>query len=140
MGSFFQLPEIDHGSWSWKHWYVAFYHLHVPSLTQTRGCVTPKQVENVKKEIDGDTSLLDGVEELPEEDREKILRALDQGHVDDEDWRDASHMSVISWKLSLTTFQDPELNRPGAPTRTSKKAKAAAEVGFIFYISYCPVH
>lgn len=33
---------------------------------------------------------LDGFNELPEEFKAKVRRALDQGHVDDEDWKGVS--------------------------------------------------
>lgn len=52
-----------------------------------RGCVTPKQISNLKRDIEGDASLLDGYDELPEEFQEKVVNAIEQGHIDDEDWR-----------------------------------------------------
>ena len=51
-----------------------------------RGCVTPKQIDNLKDSIDGEASDLDGYEELPEDYQEKIVKALEEGHVADEDW------------------------------------------------------
>lgn len=35
-------------------------------------------------------TLLDGFDELPEEFRAKVQKALEQGHVDDEDWNGVS--------------------------------------------------
>ena len=35
-------------------------------------------------------NILDGYDELPPEDQEKIRKALKQGHVDDEDWKGVS--------------------------------------------------
>ncbi|PYH74776.1 uncharacterized protein BO88DRAFT_400450 [Aspergillus vadensis CBS 113365] len=85
--------ELRHGSWVdterfqsyfWRHW----------------GCVTPKiianMVETVGEEGERDWSALDGYDELPEDLQEKVRRAIEQGHVDDEDWKG-----------------DVELNRPG---------------------------
>jgi hypothetical protein len=37
-----------------------------------------------------DASAVDGFTELSSENREKVLRALEQGHVDDSDWRGVS--------------------------------------------------
>ena len=60
-----------------------------------RGCVTPKQVENLKVSIENNVDLFDGYDELPVELQEKMRRALEQGHVDDEDWRGVSRS--VSW-------------------------------------------
>ena len=56
--------------------------------------MTPRQILNLKASIEGDPSQLDGYDELPEEFQEKITNALEQGHVDDEDW---------GWVLLSTT-------------------------------------
>lgn len=65
-----------------------------------RGCVTPKLVSNINNTMeeegsggDGDEkdySAIDGYEEIPEEFQEKVRHALEQGHVDDEDWKGVS--------------------------------------------------
>lgn len=55
-----------------------------------RGCVTPVQFEKWKGLTDGNPELIDGLEDLPMDMQEKILRALDQGHVDDEEWKGVS--------------------------------------------------
>ncbi|KAI9758062.1 MAG: hypothetical protein M4579_003193 [Chaenotheca gracillima] len=84
-------------SWAWKHW----------------GCVTPAQITNIQDSIDGDIDMLDGYDEMPEELQGKIQRAIDEGHVDDSDWKG-----------------DPEFNRPGMKgmhKRTPKKKKAENE-------------
>lgn len=47
--------------------------------------MTPKQISNLRKDIE-DPSQLDGYDELPEDFQEKVANALEQGHVDDEDW------------------------------------------------------
>ncbi|PYI02265.1 zf-PARP-domain-containing protein [Aspergillus sclerotiicarbonarius CBS 121057] len=100
--------ELRHGSWvdterfqsyAWRHW----------------GCVTPKIVANMIEAVgdanesgERDYTALDGYEELPQEAQAKVRKALEQGHVDDEDWKG-----------------DVELNRPGKTgfrKRASKKA------------------
>ncbi|KAI9043677.1 ubiquitin-conjugating enzyme [Aspergillus affinis] len=86
-------------SFFWRHW----------------GCVTPKIVSHMQETIadegDGDLSTIDGFEDLPEEHQDKIRKAIEQGHVDDEDWKG-----------------DVEMNRPGKngfrQRATKKKAKA----------------
>ncbi|KAI9678750.1 MAG: hypothetical protein M1817_005807 [Caeruleum heppii] len=89
---FATMVEIrEHQSWQYRHW----------------GCVTPKQIANLKDSIDNNTDLLDGYDEVPEDIQDKIRRALEQGHVDDVDWKG-----------------DPEYNRPGkvgSRKRTPKK-------------------
>ncbi|KAJ5645015.1 hypothetical protein N7507_011026 [Penicillium longicatenatum] len=74
-------------AYMWRHW----------------GCTTPRVLENIKtgweEMCDGkpDYSLLDGYDELSEECQEKVRRALENGHIDDDDWKG-----------------DIEMNRPGA--------------------------
>ncbi|KAF9893126.1 hypothetical protein FE257_012537 [Aspergillus nanangensis] len=89
-------------SWMWRHW----------------GCVTPKLIVNLNEAVeelspdDKDPEALDGFEDLQPEFQQKIVRALKQGHVDDEDWKG-----------------DVEMNRPGKTgfrVRVSKKKAAAA--------------
>lgn len=58
----------------WRHW----------------GCVTPSVIHNWKITSDGDMDLVDGYDELPAELQEKVKRAFDQGHVDDEDFTGVS--------------------------------------------------
>lgn len=55
-------------------------------LISYRGCVTPAVIQGWKDFIDGDMELCEGYTDLPEEEQEKVSRALDQGHVDDADW------------------------------------------------------
>lgn len=38
-----------------------------------------------------DPDMIDGFDVLPEEEQLKIMRAMDQGHVDDEDWKGVSY-------------------------------------------------
>ncbi|KAG9192926.1 hypothetical protein G6011_11660 [Alternaria panax] len=96
-GEFRYAIQVDiqgHVSWQYRHW----------------GCVTPKQVENLIEACGGDTDMVDGYDELPDEFKEKVDFALKNGHIPDEDWR-----------------QDPALNRPGAKKPRAKKAKKGAE-------------
>ncbi len=48
--------------------------------------MTPKQISNLKASIEDDPNQLDGYDELPVEYQEKVVNALEQGHIDDEDW------------------------------------------------------
>lgn len=41
-----------------------------------------------------DMDMVDGFEELPEDAQEKVKRALEQGHVDDDDWNGVCTSSV----------------------------------------------
>ncbi|KAF1348166.1 poly polymerase and DNA-ligase Zn-finger region-domain-containing protein, partial [Delphinella strobiligena] len=56
----------EHSTWKWRHW----------------GCVTPKQIANMKEESGGDTDLIDGFDEVSEEFQDKVVRAIEQGTVD----------------------------------------------------------
>jgi hypothetical protein len=58
-----------------------------------RGCVTPKQIENLIETSGGDTEMVDGYDELPEEYQEKVKFALKNGHVPDEDWKGVSTLN-----------------------------------------------
>ena len=44
-------------------------------------------LENIRDTINGDYELVDGMDELPEDEQEKVKRAIEQGHVDEEDWQ-----------------------------------------------------
>ena len=52
--------------------------------------MTPKQLSNVKDSIDDDTANLDGYEDLPADLQAKIDKAVEEGHVADEDWNGVS--------------------------------------------------
>lgn len=41
----------------------------------------------MRETTNGDLDYVDGYDEMPAEFQEKIKRALDQGHIDDEDWK-----------------------------------------------------
>ncbi|GFF41425.1 PARP-type zinc finger-containing protein C2A9.07c [Aspergillus udagawae] len=90
-------------SFFWRHW----------------GCVTPKIIGHLNEAVEEasgdskDLDAIDGFEELPSEYQEKVRKALEQGHVDDEDWKG-----------------DTEMNRPGMTgfrKRAPKKKKADDE-------------
>ncbi|KAJ5105938.1 zf-PARP-domain-containing protein [Penicillium alfredii] len=88
-------------SWHWRHW----------------GCCTPRMIGNVVEALNDmqssetrDYNLLDGYEELPEELQAKIRKGLEQGHVDDEDWKG-----------------DVEMNRPGKSGFRARGKKKAEE-------------
>lgn len=66
------------------------------SLTLTRGCVTPAVLHNWWDKADHDLELIDGYEELPAEAQEKVKRALENTHVDDEDWNGVGLSSTHS--------------------------------------------
>ena len=59
-----------------------------------RGCVTPKQIANLKETIEDDLGLLDGYEELDGESQDKVRKALADGHVDDSDWKGVSTANI----------------------------------------------
>lgn len=76
----------------------------------TRGCVTPKLISNMAKtfEEDGDSvEDLDGFDEISEDNQQRIRKALEQGHVDDDDWKGVSASfllpSCVSVFSGLTT-------------------------------------
>lgn len=55
-------------------------------LKSFRGCVTPVVIHNWKEASGGDFDYVDGFDALPEDIQNKVRRAFEQGHVDDEDW------------------------------------------------------
>lgn len=44
----------------------------------------------MKESSDDDIEMVDGYDDLPEDVKDKVQRALEQGHVDDEDWKGVS--------------------------------------------------
>ncbi|KAJ5918738.1 zf-PARP-domain-containing protein [Penicillium verhagenii] len=103
VGSWIDSEKIQ--AYMWRHW----------------GCTTPRVIENIKKEWQEncsedkpDYSRLDGYDELPVELQEKVRRALEQGHIDDEDWK-GRNFGIFDKILSTDKlFQDAEMNKPGA--------------------------
>lgn len=82
-------------------------------LIVPRGCTTPKVLENIKSawdEMQGgsgekDYSLLDGYDALSKEYQLKVRNALEQGHVDNEDWKGVS--------LTAARIHSNQLTAPG---------------------------
>ncbi|KII91263.1 hypothetical protein PLICRDRAFT_105527, partial [Plicaturopsis crispa FD-325 SS-3] len=60
-------------SYAWRHW----------------GCVTPQVIANMKKSFD-DAADLDGYDELPAAQQEKVTKAWAEGRVADEDIPDSA--------------------------------------------------
>lgn len=56
--------------------------------------MTPRQIASIQEIVDEngdrDMTLLDGYDEIPAESQKKVADAVEQGHVDDEDWRGVS--------------------------------------------------
>lgn len=73
-----QVTINEHQSWQYRHW----------------GCVTPKQISNLIETTEGDTELVDGFDELSDENQEKIKFALENGHIPDEDWKGVSPLHL----------------------------------------------
>ena len=69
--------------------------LAIHSLTSSRGCVTPSVLANLKQTSEDDLDLVDGYDELPQPLQQKVERALEHGHVDDEDWKGVSDPSLL---------------------------------------------
>ena len=82
-----QLEIGGHQSWSYKHWFVHSLTGSGISERLNRGCTSPKQIQNLKESIEDNIEYLDGFDELSPDLQAKVSRALEQGHVDDSDWR-----------------------------------------------------
>ena len=67
-------------------------------LTLRRGCVTPRQIANLKKEIENNLEYFDGYDTLPKDVQAKVRRALEVGHVSDAEWAGVS-LGFLSPKL-----------------------------------------
>ena len=78
LGVFVTIKENQ--SWRWKHW----------------GCTTPKVIANINETIDGNMDYLDGYDELPEHEKERVSKALEAGHVDDLEWRGVSSLYIFT--------------------------------------------
>jgi hypothetical protein len=76
---------------------------HLPPSTITnilnRGCITPPVLHNWWEAAGQDFELIDGLDTLPEDAQEKVKRALEQGHVDDDDFNGVrlSSLDSASW-------------------------------------------
>lgn len=62
------------------------YEFNFKTNNSPRGCVTPPVLHNWWESAGEDFELIDGLDTLPDDAQEKVKRALQQGHVDDEDF------------------------------------------------------
>ncbi|KIY51139.1 hypothetical protein FISHEDRAFT_71430 [Fistulina hepatica ATCC 64428] len=67
MGS--QVDFRGNTTFAWRHW----------------GCATPKVIANLREAVEGDAAELDGFEDLKEEDKARVIKAFQEGHVAEED-------------------------------------------------------
>ena len=63
---------------------------------RNRGCVTPYVLHNWWEAAEHDFELIDGLDVMPADAQEKVKRALEQGHVDDDDWNGVSLITCDS--------------------------------------------
>ena len=64
---------------------------HFLRLTVCRGCVTPQQISNLKDSVEDNLdTYLDGYEDLDDHDKARVAKAVEEGHVADEDWKGVS--------------------------------------------------
>lgn len=134
-GTFVELPNGNSG-WHWKHWFVLSTASSTRRLTFLRGCFTPLQLEKLNGQIEGldldddkDMEVIDGWEDLPQEQRDLLREALKQGHVGDDVWKGVS--SPEDNDSNAKTSQEPELNRPGQKginRKTPKKKTPTPDV------------
>jgi len=96
--------------------------------------VTPEVLHNWWENAEKNLELIDGYDALPSEVQEKVNSALEQGHVDDEDWNGASAIFMAHAFNEANKVQDPECNRytgkkgQGMFVKSSKdKKKVSAE-------------
>ena len=69
--------------------------LYTFSQIRCRGCTTPQQLGNLKTTIEGNLDYLDGYEELPPDLQAVVARAVENGHVDDADWKGVSDLHSL---------------------------------------------
>ncbi|KAI9738161.1 MAG: hypothetical protein M1835_003247, partial [Candelina submexicana] len=101
------------------------------------------QLSNLRETTNGDLDYVDGYDEVPVEMQEKIKRALDQGHIDDEDWKGDVEYNRPGQKGmrkpaprkkkgadDLTSGKDDSDEAETSPQKASKKrGRARKEVG-----------
>ena len=68
-------------------------------LITFRGCVTPKQISNLKETIEGNLDFLDGYDDIDEESQAKVRKALEDGHVADDDWNGVKIAPPFVYKI-----------------------------------------
>ena len=85
-----------------------------------RGCVTPRIIaslnETLGEDDEKDYEQLDGFEDLTPENQEKVKKALEQGHVDDKEWKGVcKSFSYVPFRLLFSrlgaAFSIPRANR-----------------------------
>lgn len=60
-------------------------------LIKGRGCVTPQQIVNLKESVEDDLqTYFDGYEDLDDHEKARVAKAVEEGHVADEDWKGVS--------------------------------------------------
>ena len=69
------------------------------NLTAYRGCVTPKQISNIEETIEGNLDFLDGYDEIDEDSQAKVRKALEDGHVADDEWKGVNAIIAVRCKL-----------------------------------------
>ncbi|CAB11770.2 zf PARP type zinc finger protein Hpz2 [Schizosaccharomyces pombe] len=104
---------VDSGrfqSWAWKHW----------------GCVTPRMLKNIKNRLGEDdiVNSLDGITALSQEWIDKVVDAINEGHVSESDERESrklgEKMNVNSQKLK--TSSPPKVVRKNKRHHTTVKS------------------
>lgn len=120
-GTWVSTPNFE--SWSYKHW----------------GCVTPAQIANLVNDTDGDVTNVDGYEDLPDDAQAKVRRALEQGHVDDEDWKGDIERNrpgmkgmrtpqSVKKKMEVEAEEDDEAEVPESPSKGKGKKRTKKQV------------
>ncbi|KAI5306653.1 hypothetical protein KEM56_007785 [Ascosphaera pollenicola] len=111
LGSWIEAGQFQ--SWAWKHW----------------GCVTPRQIASMKEVVgeENDFNLLDGFDEISEENRTKIKEAVERGHVADEDWKgdvEVNRPGKAGFRVKASKKQkDEEAEEAGKPTKKAGKGR-----------------
>lgn len=112
--------------------YRAHYALSAATLLRhTRsyrhwGCVTAKVLSNMKKEL-GEAEELDGFDEIPPEDQERLRKAWEAGHVAEEDVPETADKSKM-----IPGYVDPDA--PEKPKKGGRK-----KVSYYDYRRGCPL-
>lgn len=61
--------------------------------------MTPKQLEHLKEFIEGDFDVIDGLEELSEEDQKRVRKAVEEGHIADEECIGMVCIPPLLWNM-----------------------------------------
>ncbi|CDZ98501.1 zf-parp-domain-containing protein [Phaffia rhodozyma] len=92
---------MDHTGMAWKHW----------------GCVSPRTIANIKKELD-EPSDLDGYEDLRPEDQAKIDKAWKDGHIAEADAASRGHdpLNELTTPEAKAKCKEEDLPTTGSKT------------------------